>query len=119
MNLTPQQIINGMAEKNRMLTMKNEEYAELAEKRAQAERDYSVALAAKITQMRIDGNSVTLVKDLARGNKAVADLKMKLDIADGVLKACKGSIDNLRSSIDTYRSILSFQKLEMGNAGNS
>lgn len=114
MNLTPQQIIDGLQEKNRLLTAKNEEYASLAQKRAEAEYAYSIIKTRKMIEHRADGCSVSLITDLIKGDKEVARAKMDMDIADGVLKACRTSIQSLLSAIDTYRSLLSFLKEEMG-----
>lgn len=118
MNMNPQQIMDGMAEKNRLLTSKNTEYAGLSEKRARAEETHSIALAKKMIELKLAGQSVTLIPALAKGDKAVATLKYDLDVSDGVLRACNGSMNDLRASIDTYRSILSFMKLEYKNVGS-
>jgi hypothetical protein len=111
--MTPGQIMEGLASKNMMLTQKNDEYLELAEKRAQAERGYNLGMTAKILALKADGNSVTLISQLAKGDKVVADLKFKFDIALAVEKACLESIKNIRGAIDTYRSLLAWLKAEM------
>ena len=46
--MTPQQIMDGMAEKNRMLSMKNDELVKLYESYAEAEREYNIAYAKKL-----------------------------------------------------------------------
>lgn len=56
---------------------------------AQKERAYRVALAKKITELRAEGVSVTLAQDLARGDERIADLRMRRDIAEGVVEAAK------------------------------
>jgi hypothetical protein len=110
--MTPQEIMNGMAEKNRMLTMKNDELVELYKEYAEAEREYNIKYAHKLTSLRIDGESITLAKELAKGDKIIAELFYKMRIAEGVLNACREKIKDLRSSIDTYRSLLSWLKAE-------
>jgi hypothetical protein len=120
--LTPNQIIAGMAEKNQMLTAKNEEYKALVEKRADALYNYRVAVGKRVLELRIDGHSVSLVETLVRGDPICADLKRdpicadlkrKYEIAKGVERANLESIKDLRSAIDTYRSLLAWQKAEM------
>ena len=111
--MNPQKIMDVIADKNRQLTKKNEELRELHEKHADAKRDYLTALAQKITALKIDGHSVTLIKDLAKGNKGVAELGYKVDVAYGVRDACKEKIADLRTGIDSSRSILSWLKAEM------
>ena len=110
--MTPQQIMDGMAEKNRMLSTKNDELSELYKKYAEAEREYNIAYAKKVTSLRMDGEPITLAKDLAKGDKVVSDLFYNMRIAEGVLNACREKIKDLRSSIDTYRSLLSWLKAE-------
>lgn len=58
---------------------------------AQKETAYREALAKKITELRDTGTSITLAKDLARGDKIVAKLKMEAMIAEGVVEAAKQS----------------------------
>ena len=113
MSNNPQDIMRGMAEKNRLLSAKNDEFAVLAENRAKAEYAYKVALASKILELKSSGVAATLIPKLSEGDKAVAKCKLDMDIADWVLKACKESMKSLANAIDTYRSILSWLKEEM------
>jgi len=111
--MNPQGIMDGLQKKNRQLTMKNDELADLYVKQAEAERNYNIEYANKVTQLRIDGEAATLAKDLAKGDKVIADLFYKMRIAEGVLSACREKIKDLRSAIDTYRSLLSWLKAEL------
>jgi hypothetical protein len=54
---------------------------------ALAERAYREALAKRILELRAEGMAVTACGDVARGDKHVADLKFKRDVADGVREA--------------------------------
>jgi hypothetical protein len=110
--VTPQEIMNGMAEKNRQLTMKNDEYRNLTETHAGAKRDYAVALAKKLTSLKMDGKPVTLIPALAKGDPLVADFRYKRDIAEGVMKACRESMADLRGALDSYRSLLTWLRAE-------
>ena len=110
--MTPPEIMNGLKAKNRLLTAKNDEYIELAEKRAQAERDHSVEVRKKNLSIR-EGNPVTLIPALVKGDDTVAKLKFDLDVATAVERACLESIKDIRSQIDTYRSLLSWLKAEL------
>ena len=112
MALSPQNIMDGMAEKNRMLSMKNDELVELYKTHAEAEREYNIQYARELITLRANGEPITLAKDLAKGEKVVSDLFYKMRIAEGVLNACREKIKDLRSSIDTYRSLLSWLKAE-------
>ena len=110
--MNPQEIMESMRKKNIALTQKNEEYIELSEKRAQAERAYNIALSQELLRQKLDGQSVTLIEKIAKGVSMVADLKYALDVAEGVLRACLGSIKALVTAIDTYRSLLAWERAE-------
>lgn len=56
---------------------------------ADAERAYRGALAQKILELRAEGEPVTIVSDLARGEKRVRDLRHARDVAAGVLDAAR------------------------------
>ena len=111
------QIISGMQEKNRQLSMKVDELEELAEKKAQAERAYKVAYARRVMEMRADGIAVTIVQKMADGDPGIAELKYQYDVADAVFNGCRERIKTLNTAIDTYRSLLSWNKAELEKAG--
>jgi len=111
--MNPQGILDNLNRKGRDLSLKNEETQELIQKRADAERNFQVALAQTITKLKIDGTPITVIKDLAKGDKVVANLKYELDIAEGILRACYKSMDVITTQIDVLRSQLSWLKGEM------
>ena len=111
--MTPQGVMDGLQAKNRELSSKNDELIRLSEDAAQKKRDYLVAMTSKITELRIGGESITLIRDLVKGDKYVAELQYKWDIAEGVLMACRERIKDLRESIGTYRSILTWLRTEL------
>ena len=108
----PQNIMDGMAQKNRELSMNVDELPELAEAMAQAERDYNIIYAQKLLMLKADGVAIGLAKELAKGDKVVADALFKYRIADAVYDAKKKKIHSLDTAIDTYRSLLSWYKIE-------
>ncbi len=111
--MTPGEIMKGLEVKNRELTLKNDEYVELAETRAQSERDYNVAVAERTLKFKEQGQPATLIPSLVRGNKLVAELKFNFEVSQAVEKACLQKIKTLMSQIDTYRSLLSWLKAEL------
>ena len=72
-----------------------------------------IAVAEKTMRLKMDGNSITLIDKLVKGDKLVSDLKLKFDIAEGVEKACLQAIKDARSAVDSYRSLLAWKKAEM------
>jgi len=115
----PASIMKGMSQKNLLLQSKNDELLVLSEKRAQAERDYNVAVAKKTLQLKADGHAISLITTVCKGDKIVSDLKYDCDVADGVYRACQESLRDIRSAIDCYRSMLSFLKEELQRSGIS
>ena len=87
-------------------------HLKLAEKRAEAERDHHIAVAKATLVLKNSGHSITLIRDLVKGDTTVARLKYELDIAEGILKACIESMKDIRAAIDSYRSIISWKKAE-------
>jgi hypothetical protein len=114
--MTPQEIMNGMQKKNQQLSAKNDELPELAESMAQAERDYNVAYAKKLLELKSDGMAISLAKEIAKGDKVIADLLFAYRVAEAVYDSCKKKIASLNTAIDTYRSLLSWQKSELERA---
>jgi hypothetical protein len=113
----PQGIMKGMAAKNRELGLKVDELSGLAETMANSERDFNVAYAQKLLALKLEGCAATMSKELAKGDKGVADLLFKFRVAEAMLDACRKQIYALNTAIDTYRSLLSWEKAEMGQAG--
>ena len=113
--MTPQQVINKLQEKSILLTQKNDELVELGEKAAQAKRDYAVAFATMIIALREEKQAATLIPDIARGDKCIAELRFKKDVAKSVFDAGKSSIRGVLASIDSLRSILTFEREELHN----
>lgn len=106
--------MDGMQKKNRELSMKNDELPELAENMASAERDFNVAYAQKILTLKSEGMAITLAKEVAKGDKPIADLLFQFRVAEAVYDSAKKKIAALNMGIDTYRSLLSWQKQEYG-----
>ena len=113
--MTPQEIMDGLQAKNRELTYKNDELIRLTRDAAEKKRDYLMAMTSKTSELKISGASVTLIKDLVKGDRIVADLGYKWDVAEGVLRACLERIKDLRESIGTYRSLLTWLRAELLN----
>jgi len=62
---------------------------EAMERLARAEAAYRVELAKEIARLRVDGQPATLIGDLARGNEAIATLKLERDLSSGLVEAAK------------------------------
>lgn len=67
--------------------------------KAEAEKNYRVALAAEILRLRGEGYPVTITPDLARGNQEVAHLRFERDCADTMYQSVLEAINSLKLSI--------------------
>ena len=75
--------------------------------KAKAERDYRVALAKKMLELRDKGTPVTIISDVCRGDEDIARLKMERDIAESLYEsnmqfiyATKLNIDIIQNQIN-------------------
>lgn len=102
-----------LLEKNQWLWIKLTEQKDLIKKAAQTEHDYRVALATKITLLRTEGVPATIMIDLAKGDKAIAKLKLERDIARGIADACKQAIGAIQAAMSGLQSLISTRKEEM------
>jgi len=110
---TPQQVMDGMSQKNQLLTSKNTEYTELSEKYASAKRDYNIGYAKKVIELKTAGNPTTIIKELVKGDKIIANLGYQMDVSEGVMKACRESMSDIRAALDSYRSLLTWMRAEL------
>jgi hypothetical protein len=108
----PDDIIKVIRHRNQMLSEKNDELIRLSDNMADAKRKYAIAFAALMVAMREDKKPATLIADLARGDELVAQLRYEKDIAKGLHDAQKEQIKDIRILLDSYRSILAYQKEE-------
>lgn len=81
--------------------------------KAEAERDYRVALAKKFLELKAQGEKVTIMSDLARGDEAVAQLKCDYIIAETLYDSAKEAIMVYKKQIDTLMVVF---KAEWGQA---
>jgi hypothetical protein len=63
--------------------------------KANAERDYRVALRKEILKERQNGTPVSILSDVCRGEESIAELKLARDLAetmyDATKEACNGT----------------------------
>ena len=111
--MNPAEVMSVLQKKNRMLTDKNEEYIILSEKRAAAERDYKVLYAQTMLTKKSGGTAIGMLKDVCSGDKTVADLKFKYEVAAAIEKACLESMKDIREAIGSARSILTWMRTEL------
>lgn len=67
--------------------------------KAEAERDYRVALATEILKHRDNKVPVTIINDICRGDKNIAELKLNRDIAETLYKTAEEKINATKLEI--------------------
>ena len=81
------------------LTQKHLDNIKLLEKqgiaKAEAERDYRIALAKRELELRANGIPVSILSDLARGTEEIAILKCNRDIAISTYEAIQLNINKI------------------------
>ncbi len=80
----------------------------LAKEKAESEKEYRQALAREIFRLRQEGQPVSLVGDLARGN--IAEAKYKRDLAEAKYHAGREALDSLRTQVSALQTILKYQE---------
>lgn len=63
------------------------------QKKAQTEHDYRVALSQRLTVLRAEGNPVTHLADIAKGEENIAKLRLERDIAESLYESAQESIN--------------------------
>ena len=67
--------------------------------KAQAEHDYKVAQTKKMYLLREDGQPVTIISDLCKGDPEIADLRMKRDLGKTLYESNQQKIYQLKMEI--------------------
>ena len=96
----------------RRLTEKNDEYGQLAEDRALAEKEYKMAVREQILRHKSDGQPATLIPKLVEGHKSVAELKFAMDVKEAFVKANLEAVKSTVTQIDSVRSMLTWLREE-------
>lgn len=73
---------------------------------ALSEHDYRVALSSRLTNLRAEGQAVTHLSDIAKGEPEIARLRMERDIAESLYKSCNEAINVYKVKIKVLESQL-------------
>jgi len=89
-------LINELNELSIRLPALVDQLEKYGRERAQAEHDYKVQLRQEALKLRADGMAVTLIDKVVYGVPAVADKRLKRDIAETMYKSAQESINTLK-----------------------
>jgi len=110
-DMNPQNELDGMQIKCRLLDTMNDEYKLLLDKLADTKLTYDEAYTIALSKERINGTAMSIIKEEAKGK--VLKLHYEVIIAEAGVKANREAMANIRSQIDSYRSRLAWLKAEM------
>jgi hypothetical protein len=97
------------------LTKGNIELKTLGIKKAEAERNYRIALSKKLFILRTDKYPVAVIQDIAKGTAELSDLRIHRDIEEVSYSVCVEAMRNLRLELEAYRSFLTWERIELKN----
>ena len=81
--------------------------------KATAEKNYKVALAKKFLELKAQGEKVTIMGELARGDETVANLKEQFIIAEILYDSVREAINVYKRQLDV---LMTIYKLEWGHS---
>lgn len=97
--MTGYDLINEIGDLTKLLNSSVAAYSRRGKEFSQAEYEYRVALAQEIAKLRADGTPVSIVADMARGDRRVAKLRLDRDLKEVAFKAAGEAIQNYKLQI--------------------
>lgn len=78
---------------NNLLVDAVTEMTQRSKDRAEKEYKYKTALSKRLVELRAEGQAVTHLADIARGEPEIAQLRLERDIAEGLYDSSKEAIN--------------------------
>lgn len=78
----------------------------LAKAMAEAEQAYRSSLAKEIVKLKLEGMSVTLIPDIARGN--TSELKFSRDLAEAKYTSGRDSLKAIMAQVNALQTIVKY-----------
>jgi len=101
-------VIDEMRIVNKRLSNAILELNRLAKAKAEAERDYRLAIFRVTVELKESGYAMTIIPDMAKGK--CSDEMYQRDLTDGQFTAVRDSISALQTQSTMLQSILKIQK---------
>ncbi|HZK00620.1 MAG TPA: hypothetical protein VFC79_11455 [Tissierellaceae bacterium] len=96
-----QDLINELNHHRQSLNYAIKELGVRGQAKAEAERDYRIALAKEMLRLRAEEKTpVTIINDICRGKEDIARLKMERDIAESLYESNMQYIYSTKLNID-------------------
>lgn len=80
-------LIQELNDKIKALDIAIKQLKERGKKAAESEKEYRIALAQKLLELRTDGHPVTIIENIAKGNRDIAQLRLQRDVDETMYKS--------------------------------
>jgi|BioPla2DNA2_1021312.scaffolds.fasta_scaffold05473_11 hypothetical protein len=100
-------LINDLQYKLQLINRAIDTLAHNGKRLAKAEQEYRIGLAKKILELRESGIPVTIISDLARGDRQIAELKFQRDTSEAVYNANQEAINGWKLEVRMLESQIS------------
>lgn len=114
--MNPQEIMQKIEYAKLALTKGNDELKTLGVKKANAERTYRMEKRKELLKLRLEKCPVAIIQDIAKGDERISYLGLQRDLAENSYNVCQEAIRNTRLEIEILRSLLTWQRVELGNS---
>lgn len=114
--MNPQKVMEALLKAQCDLTKLNDNYKNFGIQKEKAERTYRMELRKKLIQLRAEKTPSSMVQDLAKGDERISQLRLERGLAENNYFTCKEAMNNKRSEIESLRSILTWQRVELVNS---
>ncbi|WP_200415956.1 hypothetical protein [Virgibacillus salexigens] len=104
-----QKLNSMMLEASKRIDKATREIYKMAEKKAETEEKYRIALAQEKLVLKSQGMAISLIEDVARGKEEIAHLKLERDKAEDMFKAAIESLRALQAQLSGLQSISRYQ----------
>lgn len=114
--MNPQEIMDQIKMNRIALTKGNDELRTLGIKKANAERKYKIELRKELLKLRLEKFPIAIVQDLAKGEEKISLLRLERDLVENAYTVCQEGMRNARLEQEVLRSLLTWQRIELGNS---
>ncbi len=114
--MNPQEIMDQIKMNRIALTKGNDELRTLGVKKANAERKYKIELRKELLKLRLEKFPIAIIQDLAKGEEKISFLRLERDLAENAYTVCQEGMRNARLEQEVLRSLLTWQRVELGNS---
>jgi hypothetical protein len=114
--MNPQIIMNKIELAKIALQRGNDNIKTLGVKKANAVREYRVALKKELLRLKMEKQPMSIIQDLAKGDDVISKLRLERDLTENSYTVCQEAMRNTRLELETLRSLLTWLRTELRNS---